>query len=170
MPCVTLSSAWGFCISPDAVSSFLHSQSLVSSSLSRLAKSTQQQYLSSFYGLSRSCCFQPTHSHLSCTWLRDLTGVNGWRLQPKQLCRFTTFWFCALDFQTPPAVLCLALARFSATLPMNFSSSDCLCSLYRTYYTNEVAGSRPCTGTQGHNPALLGRGWHRQMELVMVEK
>ena len=52
------------------------------------------------------------------------------------------------------------LERLSATLPMSFSSSDCLCSLYRTYYENEVAGSRPCTSKCGCR-AFYRRREHR---------
>ena len=62
------------------------------------------------------------------------------------------------------------LERFSAILPKSFdSSSDCLCSLYRTYYTQmkwqglDLAQASVAAahfigeGTQGHTSPLLGR-------------
>ena len=80
--------------------------SLLSSSLSILAESTQQQCSSSSKWLSRLVVEHPEQrasllSYLSCAWLKNLTGTNRWVPQLRRFCRFsTTFWRCTLDCHT----------------------------------------------------------------------
>ena len=112
---------------------------------------------------------------------------SEWRLQPKQLCKFTTFWFCALDSGCALSGTGTSSNDFQLFFAKSFdSSSDCLCSLYRTYYTQmkwqglDLAQASVAVvhsigeGTQGHTKirscSLCCRQWPYHSGLPALPK